>query len=60
MKEINISLKELTKEEVCKLDENAQVLIYNTLTHKFSLEYADKKCIARSKHASEFLVYFVH
>ena len=59
MKEVSVTLKELTKEEVCELSEDAQVLIYHTLTHKFDLQYADKKCIARSKHASEYLVYFI-
>lgn len=59
MKRIEISLWEITKDEVLKLPSSTQILIYNTITCTYRVEWADdKNCIARSKHASEFLRYF--
>lgn len=58
MKEVEIKLFELTKEETCKLD-NQQVLVYNTLTGNCLIEWSDQKSfIGKSKHASEYLKYF--
>lgn len=59
MKPVNIELWELSKEEVKQLPEGTQVLIYNRLTGRVSLDDAGKKCIANSKYASDKLVYFV-
>lgn len=58
MKEIAVSLWELTKEEVCELKDNQQVLIYNPITRTYKVEYCDKKCIARNKHVIPDLKYF--
>lgn len=59
MKRIEISLWEITKEEVLKLPSSTQIMIYNTITCTYRVEWADdKNGIARSKYASEFLRYF--
>lgn len=58
MKEIAISLWELTKEETVRVPEQ-QILIYNTLTGNFSIEWnTHKSFIGRSKYASDKLKYF--
>ena len=59
MKSVDVELWELTKEEVRQLPEGTQVLIYNPLTGRKSLDDAGKKCIANSKYASDKLVYLV-
>ena len=59
MKQIEISLWELTKEEVIKLPPNVQFLIYNPIMRTYHLEYPGRKCIANSKHALPPLKYFV-
>lgn len=59
MQAIGIEMFELTKEEVRKLPEGTQVLIYNPLTKRKSLDDAGKKCIANSRYASDKLVYLV-
>ena len=59
MKRIEISLWEITKEEALKLPSSTQILIYNTITCTYRVEWADdKNGIVRSKHASEYLRYF--
>ena len=58
MKEIQITLTELTKEESCKVA-SQQILIYNRLTGTYTLEWNDSKnYIGKSKFASDKLVYF--
>ena len=58
MKEIQITLTELTKEESCKVA-SQQILIYNKLTGTYTLEWNDSKnYIGKSKFASDKLVYF--
>jgi len=57
MKEVEIKIFEISKEEACKLD-HQQVLVANFLTETSSIEWSDSKnFIARSKHASEYLKY---
>ena len=58
MKEISIALFELTREEVNRLPEGTTVLIYNSLTSDYKIEYSGKKCISMSKYASTSLKYF--
>ena len=58
MKKIDVALWELTKEEVKQLPVIHQILIFNPLTKRYRLEYADKKCVARSKTALSCLKYF--
>ena len=58
MKEIQIALWELTKEEVNRLPDGTTVLIYNSLISDYKLEYSGKKCISKSKYASSSLKYF--
>lgn len=58
MKEIAVALWELSRDEVKRLDESMQVLVYNKLTQVYFLEYATKKCIANYKYATDNLVYF--
>ena len=53
-----IRLYELTRDEVKQRKENQQVLIYNSLTGVWKIEWCDKKCIARSIHCSEFLRFY--
>ena len=59
MKSVEIEMWELTKEEVRQLPDGTQVLIYNPLTERKSLDDAGKKCIANSRYASDKLVYLV-
>ena len=59
MKQIEISLWEITKEEAKQLPPYTQVLIFNTFTGTYNIEYAgEKRGIVHSKYASEFLRYF--
>lgn len=58
MKEISITLWELTKDEVNRLPDGTTVLIYNSLTLDYKLEYSGKNCISRSKYAFSSLKYF--
>lgn len=58
MKQIDVLLTELTKEETLKV-EPQQILIYNKLTGTYSLEYnTDKNYIGKNKYASDKLIYF--
>ena len=59
MNRVNFTLFELTQAEVIKLDYTAQILIYNPYSEKYSLAFADKNCIARSKFALPALRYFL-
>lgn len=58
MKQIDVALWELTKEEVKELPDTHQILIFNPLTKRYRVEYADKKCVARSRTAASCLKYF--
>ncbi len=58
MKEISVSLWELTKEETAKKTEGDQILIYNPLTGRFRLENGGKGSLSRSKTAYSGLKYF--
>ena len=55
---IDISLWELTKEEASRLPDGTQVLIYNSLTDNYKVEYIGKNCLARSRNAVSQLKYF--
>ena len=59
MKEINVTLWELTKEEAARLPDGTQVLIYNPITDDYKLERIGKRCLARDKHAINELKYFL-
>ena len=58
MKQIDVALWELTKEEVKKLSDTHLILVFNPLTKRCRVEYADKKCVARSRTAASCLKYF--
>lgn len=58
MKEIAISLWEITKEEAQKLEDYTEVLIHDSLTGCNSIEYANKKAIFNSKYCSHKLIFF--
>ena len=61
MKEINVSLWEMTKEEAAALPDGEQYLVYNPAFKYYSVETAssvkNKQDIAKSKHALPELVY---
>ncbi len=57
MKEIEVKMWELTKEEASQLSEVEQMLVFNPLTGNFKVEYGGKNCLARSKYAYPGLVY---
>lgn len=57
MKEIEVKMWELTKEEAAQLSEVEQMIVYNPLTYSFKVEYGGKNCLARSKYAYSGLVY---
>lgn len=58
MKEIEIALWEISKQEAQQLKELTPVLIYNTLSSDYSVEYSNKKAIFNSKYCSEYLKFF--
>lgn len=58
MKEVEIKLFELTKEEACNLG-HEQVLIVNPIVEVSFLEWSDDKdFIGRMKHANKILKYY--
>ena len=59
MKEVNITLYELTREEAAKLPTNKQYLFYNSFMNKYGVERAEPGCLARSKHAASYVKYFI-
>lgn len=59
MKEVNITLYELTREEAAKLRTGKQYLIYNSLCETYRVERAEPGCLARSKHAASYVKYFI-
>lgn len=59
MKYFNLHLQELEPSEVIALDSTIQILVYNPFTKLYRIEFADEKCIARSKFASSALRYFL-
>ena len=59
MKEITISLWELTKEEAAKVPTGKEILICNTFLNTYRVERSGKGCIARSRYAAPYLKYFI-
>jgi len=60
LKEIDVTLYEIKKEDLIKITKEVQVLIYDTLSEMFSIEWTcNKKSIFYSKYASDCLVYFL-
>ena len=59
MKEVNITLYELTREEAAKLPTNKQYLIFNSFMNTYRVERAGPGCLARSKHAASYVKYFI-
>ena len=51
-------LTPVTKEEICEMDKEQQVLIYNKITGKFSCQVTDLRCIARKKRCGDYLVFY--
>lgn len=58
MKEIEITLWEISKQEAQKLKELTPVLEYNTLTNDYSIEHSTKRAIFNNKYCSEYLKFF--
>ncbi len=58
MKEITISLWEMTKEEAQAFPEDKQMLVYNPLMGTYKVEYGGKKCLANHKHVIPQIKYF--
>ena len=60
LKEVDVTLYEIDKQELLKIQKEIQVLVYNTLTNTYSIEWTcSKKSIFYSKYASDCLVYFL-
>lgn len=59
MKEVTISLIELTKEEAAKLPDGKELLVYNSFMNTYKIHYAGHNCIARIKYAASYLRYFI-
>lgn len=59
MKEVSITLWELSKEEAKQLEELTPVLVYNKLSANYSIEYAGTKAIFNNKYCSEHNVFLV-
>lgn len=58
MKEISVTMWELTKEEAASR-KGGQILVYNPIMEHYRIENcAAKNCIARNKHALKELIYF--
>lgn len=58
MKEIVVSLWELTREEAKTLPQNMQMLVYNPLAGTYHVEWGGKKNFVNNKHAIPQLKYF--
>lgn len=52
------TIKQASKDEILKMDEKEQYLIWNPFTNTFKVEYADKRCIARNKYCAKELVFY--
>ena len=59
MKEVNVILFELTKEEAAALPDGTQVLIYNPIMDTYRLERMCRSSLARSRYAAKYVKYFV-
>ena len=59
MKRYNVTLFEVSRQEVLEMDSLVQILIYNPFTGNYSLDFADKNCIARNRNAAPELRYFL-
>ena len=59
MKEVTVSLWEITKEEALKLPPWTQILIYNSLLGVYRVEWIDdNNCIVWSKSVPEHVRFF--
>ena len=59
MKEVNVTLFELTKDEAAALPDGAQVLIYTPIMDTYRLERMCRSGLARSRFAAQYIKYFV-
>lgn len=59
MKEVNIILYELSKQEAAELHDYEQVLIYNPIMDTYRMECITNSSLARSRFAADYLKYFV-
>lgn len=57
MKEIQVSLWEMTKEEAAAMPEGSQFLVYNKIMDCYRIETGGKNNIAKSPYAANHLVY---
>ena len=57
MKEIQVSLWEMTKDEAASLPDGEQYLIYNPTFDYYKVETAGQNCLARNKNALPKLIY---
>ena len=53
------NLKELTKEEILKLEPGTKYFVYNPFSKNFRMEIVGKNDIAHNKYAVEKLRYYV-
>ena len=58
MREISISLWELSKDEASRLPDGTATLIFNPVTSDYKIEYSGKRSSANDKHACSNLKYF--
>lgn len=58
MKQVSVTLWELTKEEAQKLKEATPVLIYNTLSCNYTIELANKNSVFFKKNCPAYDVFF--
>ena len=58
MKEIAISLWELTRDEARNMPERTQLLWFNTLTTRKGVDTIGKGCLARDKHCANTVKFF--
>lgn len=59
MKEVSVSLWELTRKEAAELPDGKSILVYDTFLRTYRIERSGKGCIARSRYAVSYLKYFV-
>lgn len=59
MKEVNVILFKLTKEEAAKLPVGKPVLIYNTFTKTYRIDRSGPSSLARCKYAAQHVKYFI-
>lgn len=59
MKEISVSLWELSRQEAKELPDGTQLLFFNTLANTYGVDTLDgRKCLCRNRNCSDYVKFF--